>query len=155
MTLKPNYLQGFLKTIGWFFGLIVLMSGVIPYFRGQPVDWAGILSMALIGSIFFGVFVCVMFTPREISWDDKKISLHVNFPKSGEYTWEQLEAYSMWGGRFGTFLLKFEGIQAYQIVPVCFRAEEWKAFQSFLRTRFPEMKTWVWFGPVPIRFGKK
>ncbi len=96
-----------------------------------------------------------MFTPREISWDEEKISLRVNFPKSGDYVWRQLEAYSTWGGRFGNFLLKLEGTQSYQIAPVCFPAEDWKAFQSFLRTRFPEKKTWVWFGPIPVRFGKK
>jgi hypothetical protein len=155
MTLKPNYLSGFLKTVGWFFVLIVLMSGVIPYFRDQPVDWSEIASIALFGSAFLGVGVCVMFTPREISWDEEKISLRVNFPKSGEYTWRQLEAYSTWGGRFGTFLLKFEGMQSYQIVPACFRSEDWKTFQSFLRTRFPEKKTGIWFGPIPVRFGKK
>ncbi len=55
MTLKPNYLRGFLKTVGWFYGLIILMSGVIPYFRGQPVDWPAIASIALFGSAFLGV----------------------------------------------------------------------------------------------------
>lgn len=155
MTLKPNYLRGFLTTVLWVWGLILVFSGGIPYLQGHHVDWSGIVGAAVIGGAFLGVGVCVMFTPREISWDEEKISLRVNFPKSGEYTWRQLEAYSTWGGRFGTFLLKLEGMQSYQIVPVCYRPEDWKAFQSFLRTRFPEKKTWVWFGPIPVRFGKK
>ena len=155
MTLKPNYLQGFPKTVVWFIGIIVLLSGLVPYLRGEQVDWSGVASMAVIGSVFLGISICVMFTPREISWDDEKISLRVNFPKSGDYTWRQLEAYSSWGGRFGTFLLKFEGEQSYQIVPVCFRPDEWRQFQSLLRSRFPQKKTWLWFGPIPIRFGRK
>lgn len=155
MTLKPNYPLGFLKTVGWFFGLILIMSGVIPHFRGQAVDWPAIASISAFGSAFLGVGVCVMFTPREISWDEEKIRLRVNFPRSGEYTWRELEAYSSWGFRFGTFLLKFQGMQSYQIVPVCFPAGDWRAFLSFLRTRFPEKKTRVWFGPSPVRFGKK
>ncbi len=155
MKLKPNYLIGFLKSAGWFFSLIVLVSGVMPYFRGLSVDWSEIASMAAFGGAFLGIGICVMFTPREISWDDEKISLRVNFPKSGDYSWRQLEAYSTWGGRFGTFLLKLEGMQSYQIVPVCFPAKDWAAFQSFLRKRFPDKKTWLWFGPIPVRFGRK
>ena len=144
-----------MRTLGWFFGVIMIVSGVIPYFQGHDVDWPGTASMALFGGAFLGIGVCVMFTPRELSWDEEKISLRVNFPKSGEYTWHQLEAYSTWSGRFGTFLLKLEGMQSYQIVPACFRSEDWKTFQSFLRTRFPEKKTWFWFGPMPVRFGRK
>jgi len=155
MTLKPNYIRGFLKAALFFFGFLTFISGVIPLLQGKQVDWPGILSFAVFGGAFLGVGACVMFTPREITWDEDKVSLRVIFPKSGEYTWRQLEAYSTWGGRFSTFLLKFEGMQSYQIVPVCFRVEDWKAFQSFLRTRYPEKKTWVWFGPLPVRFGKK
>jgi hypothetical protein len=155
MTLKPNYLRGFLKTLGYFFVLIMFFSGVIPFLQGHLVDWSAIASMAVFGGAFLAVCACVMFTPREISWDEEKISLRVNFPKSGEYTWRQLEAYSSWSGEFTTFLLKLEGMQAYQIVSVCFSSTDWKDFQSFLRSRYPEKKTWVWVGPIPIRFGKK
>ena len=155
MTLKPNYGRGFTISALFFFSLIVAMSGVIPSLQGKQIQWAEVFEPALIGSVFMGGAICVMFTPREITWDEEKISLRVIFPKSGEYTWSQLEAYSTWGGRFATFLLKLQGMQSYQIVPVCFRAAEWKEFQSFLRTRFPEKKTWVWFGPMPVRFGKK
>jgi len=139
----------------WIFGLITVFSGVIPSLQGKHIRWEEILQTAAIGAAFLGVGVCVMFTPREIIWDEDGISLRVIFPRSGEYTWRQLEAYSTWGGRFSAFLLKLEGMQSYQIVPVCFRAKEWQAFQSFLRTRFPEKKTWIWFGPIPVRFGKK
>ncbi len=155
MTLKPNYVLGFLKMLLWSFGLIIVILGVIPFIQGRQVDWSGTMSIALFGGAFFGIGVCIMFTPRELSWNEEKISLRVNFPKSGEYIWFQLEAYSSWSGRFVTFLLKFEGMQSYQIVPVCFRSEDWQAFQSFLRTRFPEKKTWLWFGPIPVRFSKK
>ena len=155
MTLKPNYLRGFVVTALWIFALITVFSGVIPSLRGKPVRWEEIFQIATMGAAFLGVSVCVMFTPREIKWDDGGISLRVIFPKSGEYTWRQLEAYSTWGGRFATFLLKLEGMQSYQIVPVCFRADDWRAFQSYLRSRFPEKKTSIWFGPIPVRFGKK
>ena len=155
MTLKPNYVRGFLRTLGYFAVLIMFFCGVIPFLQHHQVDWSGTVSMAMFGGGFLAVGVCVMFTPREISWDEDRISLRVNFPKSGEYTWQQLEAYSIWSGRFSTFLLKLEGMQSYQIVPACFSTADWKAFQTFLRTRYPEKKTWFWFGPMPVRFGKK
>jgi hypothetical protein len=155
MTLKPNYLIGFLKTLGWFSGLIVLITGVVPHFRGQAVDWSEIASIALFCGAFLGGGVCIMFAPGEISWDDKKISLRGKSRTPRDYTWGQLEAYSHWSFRYGTFLLKFEGMQSYQIVPVCFPAGDWRGFQSFLRTRFPEKRTKVWFGPFPMRFGRE
>jgi hypothetical protein len=155
MTLKPNYLRGFLVTVFWISGLILVFQGAIPSLQGKPVAWEEVLQVAALGGLFMGVGACVMFTPREIKWDEEEISLRVIFPKSGEYTWDQLEAYSTWGGRFSTFLIKFEGMQSYQIVPVCFRAADWKAFQTFLRTRYPRKKTWVWFGPMPVRFGRE
>jgi hypothetical protein len=153
--MKPNCSRGFTICALFFFSLIVVVSGVIPSLQGKRIQWAEVFVPALMGSVFMGVFICVIFTPQEIGWDEEKISLRVIFPKSGVYTWSQLEAYSTWGGRFAAFLLKLQGVQSYQIVPVCFRAAEWKKFQFFLRTRFPEKKTWVWLGPVPVRFGKK
>ena len=155
MTLKPNYFRGLAMTMLWVWGAILILSGAIPYFQGHHVDWANVFAPAIIGGPFLGLGVCVMFTPREIRWNEEGISLRVFFPKSGDYTWRQLEAYSTWGGRYSTFLLKLEGVQSYQIVPVCFRPEEWKVFQSFLRARFPEKKIWVWLGPIPVRFGKE
>ena len=154
-TLKPNYIVGFLKMFACIFCLIILFSGALPHLRDQPVIWSAVFRMAIIGSAFLGVTACAMFTPRSISWDEDRIQLRVNFPKSGEYRWEQLEAYSIWPGRFGTFLLKLEGMQSYQIVPVCFSPKEWKTFHSFLLTRFPDKKTWFWLGPLPMRLGKK
>jgi len=37
MTLKPNYLRAFIKTFLWFFVFIAIISGVVPYFRGDTV----------------------------------------------------------------------------------------------------------------------
>lgn len=155
MTLKPNYLRGFVTTVLCVWGVILILSGGVPFLQGRHVDWSGVFASAVIGGAFIGIAVCLIFTPREIQWDEDGISLRVMFPKSGDYTWRQFEAYSPWSRRFSTFLLKLEGMQSYQIIPVCFRADEWKAFQSFLRTRFPEKRTWFWFGPMPVRFGKK
>ncbi len=155
MTLKPNYLRGFVKTVAWFSALIFLFEGAIPLLRGRSVVWSEIAGFAVIGSVFMGVGVCVMFTPREISWSEYTIALRVNFPRSGHFDWQQLQGYSAWSGRFSTFLLKLKGEQAYQIVPACFDRDEWREFQQFLRTRFPEKKTWIWLGPLPLRFGRR
>ncbi len=140
MTLKPNYVRGFLAAWGFFFLIVLALSSASWFLARGHGDWPETLATAVHGGAFLGFGVCVMFTPREIKWDNDRIRLRVIFPKSGDYNWQQLQAYSPWGGRFSTFLLKFEGMQSYQIVPVCFRIEDWKAFQSFLRTQFPRKR---------------
>src|SRR5438270_589490 len=97
MTLKPNYLRGFILMASWIFGVITVVSGVVPYLRSEHVAWSSVLSSALIGSALLSLGVCVIFTPREITWDEEGITSQVIFPKSGEYSWRQLEAYSTWG----------------------------------------------------------
>jgi hypothetical protein len=155
MTLRPNYAYAFLKTFIWFFVIITVFSGVMPHLQGKAVRFDDIFAMAIFGSAFLGIFVAVMFTPREITWNEERIKIGALFPGSGDYEWRQLEAYSPFGKGFATFLIKFEGQQAFQIVPLGFRSDEWKAFQSLLRQRFPTKKTWIWFGPIPVRFGKE
>jgi len=154
MTLKPNPMRAFLKTFLWVFILIVVFQGVVPWLQNKEVVLEDILAMALIGSSFLGASVAILFTPREITWDEETVTISALLPGSGRYTWQQLEAYSSFGRGFGTFLIKFKGQQAFQIVPAGFQADEWKSLQSVLRLRFPEKKTWLWLGPIPVNFGR-
>jgi len=146
MTLKPNYLLAFVKTFLCFFILIAIVSGVVPYFQGKEVQVGSILMIAALGGVFFGIFVTVAFTPREITWNDETIKIRTLFPGSGDFEWQQLEA---WGPGRGTFLIKFEDKQAFQIASAGFRSSDWKNFQSLLQQRFPEKRTSVWIGVRP------
>ena len=152
MTLKPNYLRAFSKTFLWFFVLIAIISGVVPFFRGKEVRVGDILPVAALGGAVFGIFVAVVFTPQEITWDDERIKIRALFPGSGDFEWRQLESWSPYGR--GTFLIKFEGKQAFQIAPAGFRSDDWKVFRSSLQRRFPEKKL-NWFGFRPFRFRNK
>jgi hypothetical protein len=153
MTLKPNYIRAFLKTFFSVFILIAIFSGVVPYLDRKEVHVGDVVSMAAFGGALLSIVVIVMFTPREITWDDDRIKIRALFPRSGEFEWRQLEAWSPYGR--GTFLIKFEERQAFQIAPAGFRPDEWKAFRTMLQQRFPEKKTLLWFGVSPIRFRKK
>ncbi len=153
MTIKPNYLMAFAKTFAWTFAAIAVMSGVIPYFQGKGFHIDDVLGMGALAGSFFGIFVVVFFTPREITWDDESIKIRALFPGSGEFAWSQLEAWSPYGR--GTFLIKFEGKQAFQVAPAGFQSEDWSTFRSFLQQHFPGKKTLLWFGVRPIRFGRK
>lgn len=155
MTIKPNYLLGFLKVATMVSCQIFLFFGVVQHFRGESVDWFELSTIALVGGAFLGVGVCIVFTPRQISWDQERFFLGDKRTDTDNYTWQQLEAYGGWCGRYGTFLIKFEGSEARQIVPICFRAGDWRAFQSHLRTHFPDKRAAVWLGPKPVRFGRK
>ena len=146
MTLKPNYLLAFGKTFIWFFVVITVFAGGVPYLQGQKVELGNILGLGALCGAFFGVFVTVAFTPREIIWNDETIKISALFPGSGNFEWRQLEA---WGPGRGTFLVKFEGKQAFQIASAGFRSNDWKAFQSLLQQRFPEKRTSFWIGVRP------
>src|ERR1700761_2973538 len=118
MTLKPKYFLAFGKTFAWAFVCIVLSTGVVPYLRGKGFHTADVLGMGAFAGVFFGIFVALFFTPREITFDDERFRIRALFPGSGEFAWQQLEAWSPRGR--GTFLIKFEGKQAYQIAPFGF-----------------------------------
>ena len=155
MIIKPNRLRAFIKTFLWIFIFTVVFTGLVPHFQGKTVDFEEIFGMTLIGGSIMSICVTFMFTPREINWDQDEFTIKALFPGSGRFTWQQLEAYTPFGRGMVTFLIKFEGQQAFQIVPAGFRSDEWNAFQSVLSVRFPEKKTWFWFGPIPVRFRKK
>ena len=152
MTLKPNYFLAFGKTFVWFFICAVVGLGVVPYLRGKGFRVGDVLEMGAFVGLFFGLFVAVFFTPREITWDDERFKIRALYPGSGEFAWRRLEAWSPWGN--GTFLIKFQDEQAYQIAPFGYWPKEWKVFRSWLQEHFPEKRTLVWFGVRPVRFGK-
>jgi hypothetical protein len=153
MTLRPNYLLAFVKTFAWVFVAIVVISGVIPFFQGKGFHTSDVLGMGTFAGTIFGIFVAIFFTPREITWNDETIRIRALFPGSGEFEWRQLEAWSPYG--YGTFLIKFENKQAFQIAPDGFRSKDWKVFRLFLQQHFPEKKTLIWVGVRPIHFRKK
>jgi hypothetical protein len=153
MNLKPNYLRAFLKIFTWVFVLIAVISGLIPWLKGERGGMEDILGLAALGGVFMGVAVTIMFTPRELIWDEKIFHIKTLFPGSGDFEWVKLEAWSPYGR--GVFLVKFEDKQTFQISPAGFQSKDWKAFQTFLQTRFPDKKTLVWIGPFPVRSKKK
>jgi hypothetical protein len=152
MTLKPDYVRGFTKPFVTFFVLLAIFEGAVPFFQHKVVQWDSVLGMAGLIGLLFGGFSCFL-TPRQIVWDTDMISIKALFPGSGEFAWRQLEAWSPYGR--GTFLLKFEGRQAFQIPPSSFRPSDWKVFRAFLDLRFRDKKTLLWFGVTPIRFSRK
>jgi hypothetical protein len=152
MTLTPNYLRAFLKTFLWSFLLIAVFSGAVPHFRGEKVRFNDILSNAVVPCTIFGIFVAVMFTPREITWNEKSVLIRALFPGSGDFEWRRLEAWSP--TMRGVFLIKFEEKQSFQISPAGYRSDEWKSFLSMMQQRFPEKKARFWIGASPIRFGR-
>lgn len=156
MTLKANRTRAFLKTFLFFFMASLLMTGFTRFSEGKSFDPVDLLLLSTMAGVLFGLFAAFLNTPREIAWDDNSIRIRAIFPGSGEYRWQQLEAYSpeiKLGPDF--LLIKFEGQQAYQIVSAGFSGNDWKEFRQFLRQRYPEKKAWIWLGPTPLRFGKK
>jgi hypothetical protein len=147
MTLKPNYGLAFGKTFLKYFAAIAIISYVFPLLQSKEIQLGDILGLSAMGGAFFGIFATVAFTPREITWNDETIKIKALFPSSGDFEWRQLEA---WGtGRHGTFLVKFEDKQAFQIISAGFRSSDWKIFREFLQQRFPEKKTSSWIGVRP------
>jgi hypothetical protein len=149
MTIKPSRPRAFLKTFVLYFFIISVMTLVAPF----PSGSSGIgenVGFSVFGGAVFGLLVAFVFTPHEITWDDNGIRIRAVFLGTAEGHWSRLEAYSPFSR--GLFLIKLEGKQAFQIYPAGLPTEEWKAFQQFLRQRFPEKKAWVWLGVTPLIF---
>jgi hypothetical protein len=79
-----------------------------------------------------------MFVPSWFEYSEGEISLRMLF-REGTYAWDMLEAY---GPGRGVFMIQFKGdSSAYQIISGAYSRTEWKAFRSFLETRFPDRKS--------------
>lgn len=153
MNLKPNYLRAFFKIFAVVFLLIAVISGLLPWLAGERKEVGDIVGVAALGGVLMGLAVTVIFTPRELAWDEKIFHIKTLFPGSGNFEWEKLEAWSPYGR--GVFLVKFEDTQAFQVSPAGFRSKDWKAFRMFLQTHFLDKKTSFWIGPIPVRSKKK
>ena len=152
MTIKPNYLRAFLKTFVRVFVLASVGVAIVPYFQGKGIRVDDGLAMGTLAGLTMGIGA-ICFTPREISWDDETIRIRTKFSGFGDFSWRQLEAWNPYGR--GTFLLKFEGRQTYQIAPVGFRSEDWRGFRSFMQEHFAVKRVRFWVGVFPIRFEGK
>lgn len=147
--IKPSYLAAFCKTFVLFF---ISISICLVGFKSGFSELYQVLGMSLILGIILISFSVVFFTPRKIEWDKERITIHAFFPGTGEYSWDELEAYSAFGKRVGLFLIKFEGKQAYQIVAIGYCREDWNELMEFPSSGFPWKKSWLWLGPFPIWF---
>ena len=154
MTLKPNYLLAFVNIFLRYFVLVAVVLVIARYFQSQKLRIGDVISLAALGGAVCGIFAVIFLTPREITWDDETIMISAFFPGSGYFDWRQFEAWCPVYGR-GTFVLKFEGKQTFQIAPAAFHSKDWKTFRSFLQRRFPEKKTSSWFCPTSVRFRKR
>jgi len=149
--IKPSFLKAFGKTFGFFFVAGSLFFPLIAYLQGEPMGFYQAFWMGLICGGFLGAFGTVMFTPKKIEWNEEKITIYCLFPGTGEHPWDELQAYSSFGKKVGTFLIKFTGKQAYQINPLGFKKTEWIEFMSLLANGFPEKKRSIWLGPIPLK----
>ena len=141
MTLKPNYLRAVALTYLWICACTA-SAMLINYAIYRPVGFSDWPSLLLIGGICMAVVVCVMFVPRELRYDSQGFACRMLVQGAVELPWEKLESY---GAGHNVFVLKFEGRQGLQISGLGFRRSEWKAFQNFLKTTFPERKRRFWF----------
>ncbi|MEM1221585.1 MAG: hypothetical protein AAGH40_02390 [Verrucomicrobiota bacterium] len=149
--IKSSYLKAFWKTFTFFFVLGGTTFPFIWYLEGKPVDLAQMLIMGIICGGFLGTFGTIFFTPKRIEWNEEKVIIHCLFPGTGEHTWDELQGYSTFGKKIGTFLIKFRGKQAYQISPFGFEKKEWNEFLNLLTDGFPSKKKTFWLGPIPIK----
>lgn len=126
MTLEPSRIRSFL----WSFLIIYVLLVILLPSSGEDFSYmGGVAVMAALPALSMGLAAAFFFTPGRLAWDEERISIRSILPGSGEYRWQQLEAYSacsFWG--WNAFLIKFEGKQSYQIYPFGFRRGDWKEF---------------------------
>jgi hypothetical protein len=72
--------------------IVVALSSVAnSYFHGKPIDVAAALSLTVLGGGLAGIFVSLIFTPREMAWNDETFSITFLFRGQAIFDWEQLE----------------------------------------------------------------
>lgn len=142
MTLRPSRLKAFLISFAVFCILLVAQFMALTWLVDSRLPTSGHIALAVATAAVFGLFFAIFFTPTELSFDGKGIRIKVPFPRPADYRWEQLEFYSpVMNTGLGIQRFKFEGLNLpYQIATAGFNRREWKAFQQFLRERFPEKR---------------
>jgi hypothetical protein len=141
-----------LKTFIWSAILITVVSGVIPYLKGEKVRLMDVVGLVILLSSIAGVGAAVMFTPRRILWNENRFGVVPLIGKEREFEWTRLEAWSPFGD--GTFSLKFNGEPTIQIGNSGLSVGELAALQAFLREHFAEREAKFSIGARPIVFRK-
>jgi hypothetical protein len=154
VTLIPKNRKVFLQTFLWVVGLIIIFSGIIPYFQGAKIETIGLITSVIPG-IILGIFVILFFTPQELTWDDSRFKIKMIFGGTKEFSWSDLDAWCPESSN-GVFLLRFKNCRmTFQISPIGFRKEEWENFKTYFEQKFQEKKRTVWIGTIPINFERK
>jgi hypothetical protein len=146
MTLKPSYLRAVAATYFWI-GALYLAALVIKQVYAFPLESNEWITFVVFGGALMAAGVCVMFVPRELTYDAQGFSCRMIVQGSHAFSWDKLEAY---GSGKNVFLLKYQGHQAIQISGFGFRAQDWKQFKAFLKQTYPKKKCWIWLGPKPL-----
>jgi hypothetical protein len=93
-----------------------------------------VVSMA-IPLTLFPLAMWFMFVPREMAYSDEELVLKTWPASRFQMPWTELKLY---GPGEGTFMLLFEGRQAFQIAGVAFPQSDWQEFTEFLSKRYPD-----------------
>lgn len=166
MTIRANYWRAFVR-IYLSFAVAIALFVFMRFFLGsKEVDPVFLCVMAL-SSLVIAAFGAVGFIPREISWDDQAITFRDFVGTKKKYEWSQLEGYGVYSDNFlfnyNTWMIRFCDpkqmfgifpVKIFQIIPCGYDAADWRQFMDMLQKRFPDKKTWVWFGWTPIRWGR-
>lgn len=142
MTLRPSRFKAFLISFAVFGILFVATFMALIWLVESRLPGSSHILLAVLAAAAIGLFVAVYFTPTELAFDGERLRIEVPFPRPADYRWEQLEFYSpVLNAGLGVQRFKFEGLNLpYQIATAGFNRREWKAFQEFLRERFPEKR---------------
>lgn len=147
IVLRTDYLRAAGITYVWVAIFAAFATG-IGHEKGAPLSLETFMGILLWGGTFMALAVCIMFVPRELSYDSEGFSCRMLLQGTHSYAWEKLDAY---GSGNNVFLLKFEGKQALQICSYGFKKAEWNELLLLLKSTFPEKKCSVWIGPIPLR----
>lgn len=136
MTIRARKTRAFMKMfLIIFVGQLLLMISFF-YVRTREIDLGELLLLATIAGSFAGLFCSVVWTPKEISWDDEHIIIWTRFPGYGNYKWHQLE-YRIPGMKlnFNSITIKFEGQLPYMISSFGYARADWAQFQKIIEKR--------------------
>ena len=129
--LSPSLSGAFARVL--FFSLI--NSAIYALLSHQPIISVWLSYGAPL--LLVAAAICCFMIPQRIEWSESGMVIQTRFRGRRSFDWDQLYAY---GPVKGGFDLKFNGATFYLIYSCAFDPEQWREFEEFLSTNYPEKK---------------
>lgn len=145
--LRPSFLRAWtrLQSIVLFFGGALV---IVDHHRTGKWWIAEFYILLIVSLLAWPALVCVSWVPERIEWTESEFHIRSKLGPEHTLPWADLFEY---GHVRNFFQLEFNGVSTFHINTDGFDPAEWRSFESFLETNFPERKIRAGFKRRAVR----